>query len=68
MRQEVSMKKLMIVGVALVAIAGCATNTETIESDTAVDTAYVAAVERAARQAGVEVHWYNMPGKRDRSR
>jgi hypothetical protein len=59
------MKRTVVTGLVLVGLAGCTAmrpGQDPYAADT--DTAYVATVERAARQAGVEVHWFNPPRKR----
>lgn len=47
--------------VAATLVAGCATSTP---HDDGIDHPHVAAVERAARGRGVDIHWINLPQRR----
>lgn len=54
-------------GLVLLLLAGCASsggNRYASEEKFVVDKAYVAAVERTARDRGVRVQWVNPPTKR----
>jgi hypothetical protein len=66
--------RILFLGLAVSALAACAGTEEKSSlssatrveapSNLTVDDAYVARVEYMARQRGVEVHWVNMPTKR----
>jgi hypothetical protein len=59
------MRNCLITGLVLMGLAGCTAMRPGQDPYAAnTDTAYVATVERAARQAGVGVHWFNPPRKR----
>jgi hypothetical protein len=55
---------LMLASIAMLALEGCAIMNATGTSAYEVDSAKVAAVESAARQAGVQVYWLNYPRKK----
>ena len=48
----------------LIGLPGCASRSTVSSSAYEVDSARVAAIERAARQAGVGVIWVNQPRKK----
>lgn len=56
-----------IMALAVVALGGCAGMQERstlVPNQTVDDQAYIAQVERMARDRGVSVHWINPPQKR----
>lgn len=56
---------MLAAAMTALAFSGCASVQQAQkESVDDVDTMYVAAVERAARQFGTQVYWINMPKKR----
>lgn len=63
------MKRLLVILAAVAATTGCASLAQQgrVSADDDVDVAYVAAVERAARQFGTQVVWINYPRKRTTS-
>lgn len=58
------MKRTLPALAAAALCAGCATIATAPASDSEVDTAYVAAVESAAKRFGTQVIWVNYPRKR----
>ncbi len=54
---------LVVMVLASVTLAGCASSTPDSSSLAGVDTKRVAKIEAAARRAGVEVYWVNYPRK-----
>lgn len=56
-------KRSIVIILAALAVSACAT-TPGSKAPTEVDTAYINAVERHARSAGVEVEWVNPPRRK----
>ena len=56
---------ILAAAAAALGFSGCASMQQAQKEPTDdVDTVYVAAVERAAKQFGTQVYWINMPKKR----
>lgn len=58
------MKRILLLLAATTLAAGCAAIGSGPAADNGIDTAYVAAVESAARRFGTQVIWVNYPRKR----
>ncbi len=55
---------LLLLSTLPLALAGCASIDSTATAGQDIDQARVAAIESAARNSGVQVHWLNYPRKR----
>jgi hypothetical protein len=62
--EEDAMKRILAALAATTLAAGCATVGTGAAAQSDVDTAYVAAVENAAKRFGTQVIWVNYPRKR----
>ncbi len=58
-------KVLLALAGGIAALSGCATTTTATNGDQRIDTAYIAAVEQAAKRFGTQVIWVNYPVKRE---
>lgn len=58
------MKRILLLLAATVLAAGCAAIGSGSTADSEIDSAYVAAVEGAAKRFGTQVIWVNYPRKR----
>ncbi len=58
-------KVLLALAGGIAALSGCATTTTVANDDQRIDTAYIAAVEQAAKRFGTQVIWVNYPVKRE---
>jgi hypothetical protein len=64
---EETMKRIILVLAVTVLAAGCATIGGGASAENEIDTAYVAAVEGAAKRFGTQVIWIHYPRKRAES-
>lgn len=55
---------LALASMAMLMLGGCASMSTASNYAHEVDSAQVAAIEAAARQSGVQVHWLNYPRKK----